>query len=153
MKTFSKKLSKNWNILGGTTGKELHITPSVSFTYDDSIFKTPKLFIMWLHWGLVLYRNQYEVGNPNSILKSILEVDSIYQGNKILDDMRELLENYDECTFCDYIDIRNLFGIKTVDNKFIYNKYGWKNLNDAKVERLKNYYFLVLPPLTKLHGE
>lgn len=155
MKTFSKKLSKNWNILGGTTGKELHITPAVSFTYDDSIFKTPKLFIMWLHWGLVLYRKPekpIDFSDPNSILEAYSEVDYIENGEIILHDMREIIDRYGECTFSDYIDLRKCYDLPIVENEHRFLKYGWKNLTNSSVSRLDGRVFLVLPSLETLYA-
>ena len=63
----------------------------------------------------------------------------------VLVDMRELLEQYNQVTVADYLDILTNYGIK-VQSYHTDNKFGWTDLSDVEISRARGGgYYLPLP--------
>lgn len=65
--------------------------------------------------------------------------DNRTEANKAIDDMRDILERYGVVTVSDLHDLCDITSVYTD------NKYGWTNLREAEVVRIRGGYKLSLP--------
>ena len=66
-------------------------------------------------------------------------IESRAEAEDVLSSLVDQIENYDVATVADFYD---LVGLST---EFTDNKYGWKNLSQATVNRVQDGYILVVP--------
>lgn len=68
-----------------------------------------------------------------------LVLDTRGEAEDILDRMHELIEEYGDASVADLYDLANVTGEHT------YNKYGWTNLRNAEIIRVRDGYLLKMP--------
>ena len=61
------------------------------------------------------------------------------EAEQVLDEMYELLDTYKQVTVADFYDMLG------ISSEFTDNKYGWTNLNGARVIRVRDGYRIDLP--------
>ena len=66
------------------------------------------------------------------------------EAEQVLDEMRELLDTYKQVTVADYYDMLD------ITSEFTDHKFGWTDLSDARVIRVRNGYHIDLPRETAL---
>lgn len=94
----------------------------------------------------VSYASYYDKprGSSDRVPKNIYDLEYIVIDNRaeaeeVLDRMDELLETYKMVSVADYYD---LLGITC---EYTANKYGWMNLRNARIERVRDGYTIKLP--------
>ena len=86
--------------------------------------------------------SRYKYYNNNQQAKYDFDeivIESRGDAEAILDKMYEILESYRLVRVADFYDLVGVTG------KYTDNKYGWTNLRDASVERVKDGYIINLP--------
>lgn len=99
--------------------------------------------------GRVNYSERYRIAQSNaqprqSIRSSRVDFDQIiledqYDAKTVLRNMRDAIAQYGQVSIadlCDYLDITS---------NYTDNKYGWFNLNDARIRRVSSGYLIDLP--------
>lgn len=61
------------------------------------------------------------------------------EAEEVLDRLDEIIEMYDAATVADYYDLCGVTG------QYTDQKYGWTNLRNAKIERVRDGYIIKLP--------
>lgn len=61
------------------------------------------------------------------------------EAEEVLDQLRELIDNFDQATVGDFYDLCGM------SQDFTDEKYGWDDLRDAKIRRIRDGYLLDLP--------
>lgn len=69
---------------------------------------------------------------------------SEYDANEVLTAMKSLLDQYEQVTFADLLELTGL------PSTFQDNKVGWVNLINIQAKRVKGGYILDLPPAKAL---
>lgn len=66
------------------------------------------------------------------------------EAETVLDRLDEIIEMYDQASVADYYDLCGVTG------QYTDQKYGWTNLRNAKIERVRDGYVIKLPPAKPL---
>ena len=66
-------------------------------------------------------------------------IDTRAEAEEVLERMDELLDTYN------VVSVADLYGLVGVSGSYTDNKYGWTNLRNAEVLRVRDGYFLKLP--------
>lgn len=66
-------------------------------------------------------------------------IESRGEAEEVLSSLVDLIDNYDVATVSDFYDLVGM------TSDFTDNKYGWRNLNRATVNRVREGYILVMP--------
>lgn len=69
---------------------------------------------------------------------------------KALERLDEVVTEYGYATICDLIDIADGDAMGNYHRNYIDNKYGWTDVKETEVARVKNGYILKLPACTPI---
>lgn len=91
-----------------------------------------------------LYRDRDRSRPDNYRIRSTHKFDDIIietrgEAEEVLSSLVDLIDNYDVATVSDFYDLVGM------TSDFTDNKYGWRNLNRATVNRVREGYVLMMP--------
>lgn len=93
-------------------------------------------------YGVPSYKSYYKGSSHRYIEEPVFG--SRVEANKVLDSMIDILEKYGVVTVADFHDLCD------ITSNYIDNQYGWVNLKEAEIIRIRARYKLSLPFAIKL---
>lgn len=84
-------------------------------------------------------RNSYDSSRSSGYNYDDVVLETRGEAEEVLDQLNALIETYGDATIADLYDLIGKTG------PYTHNKYGWKNLHNAKIVRVRDGYLLSLP--------